>query len=198
MQEWGFKADWLRRAECYDLEEDHWFSKLMWKRHICVMRAMYVFTDGVVWVQTVDGWQKSGGLNTSSTNTGVREIDANLVEAEAARVAGDDAVETEVEDAVEKYRKIGVKLKTYDECTKDKFEFCSHLFETGKPPIPLNAVKAFYKLCCEGPTEEKIRQIVEQFLHAPQMRAFLVQFSRFSNSAVNNKTVEDSSSNNSS
>lgn len=178
IQRWGFRGDWIRRCRALGVPEDHPFAQLMWKRMICIMRSVYVFTDGTMYAQIVDGWQKSGEINTSSTNTAVREIDAYLVGAEAARAAGDDCIETEVENAVEKYAAIGVTIKTYDLASPDRFEFCSHLFRRDGPPIPLNAPKSFFKLCCEEPDEQKIRQVISQFQHAPELREFLRLFTR--------------------
>jgi hypothetical protein len=96
IQKFGFRGDWIRRCAAMGLNEEHWFAQLMWKRMLCTMHAVFVFTDGIMYAQTVKGWQKSGSKTTSSTNTAVREIDVYLVDEQSeCRVAGDDCVETE-------------------------------------------------------------------------------------------------------
>lgn len=69
MQRWHFRADWIRRCAASGVDEASDYAQIMWKRMICIFRSVYVFTDGTMWAQTVDGWQKSGKINTSSTNT---------------------------------------------------------------------------------------------------------------------------------
>jgi hypothetical protein len=193
IQKFGFRGDWIRRCKAMGIPESSWLGQLMWKRMLCIMLAVFVFTDGIMYAQLMPGWQKSGGKTTSSTNTAVREIDAYVVGAEAVRAAGDDCVETEISDAEAKYAAIGVELKEYIEASCDDFEFCSHRFVRGQRPVPTNAVKSFFKLCCEGPDEQKIRQVVQQFIDAPEMLEFSLAFSRFYSPSVNNENQEKNS-----
>jgi hypothetical protein len=178
VQKWGYKGDFLRRCAALGITPDHPFARLMWARMLCVMSSVFVFTNGDVVAQSFPGWQKSGTTNTSSTNTAIRLLLAFLVGSAAARAAGDDCVEAQVPDAVQRYAALGVKIKSYDACTPDDFEFCSHRFVRGHPPEPLNALKSFYKLCCETPTFEKLKQVFTVFLHSKEMVAFATWFSR--------------------
>jgi hypothetical protein len=129
--DWSVSAWWLdcdarARAMLTGLGHD-----MHRKRAMCLGRSLLVFSDGVVWAQTVDGVQKSGSYNTSSTNSRIRYMLAALVAKRggwdgAACAMGDDAVEDSPdEDLAPAYLQLGFRLKEVSR----ELEFCAYRFD---------------------------------------------------------------------
>jgi hypothetical protein len=173
LQDWLMDADARRRSLTYGFERgsrQEWFWR---NRSLLKTRKVYVFSDGEMWAQRHWGYQPSGQYNTSSTNTWTRVMAALVIGAKSARAAGDDCVEHYVEDAVRKYWELcGMKIKVYKPASAESFEFCSQQWDGGEP-VPLNAVKAFYRLACLGPTVDKYSQVISQFRLARETRRFV-------------------------
>lgn len=100
------------------------------KRSWCLGNSLLVFSDGVMWQQTLPGVQKSGSYNTSSTNSRVRALLAHEVAVACGGVGdciamGDDAVEsTRTQELAPIYLEYGYRLK---EVSRD-IEFCAYRF----------------------------------------------------------------------
>jgi hypothetical protein len=168
-----FRADARRRHLCYGLSDSHPMSRVWLTRAFLKSRKVYVFSDGVMWAQRIDGKQPSGQYNTSSTNSCARVLCAMVIGSASARAAGDDCIEQWLDDAVRKYWEVwGLRIKEYHPAGPQSFEFCSQKWSGGEP-IPLNAVKAFYKLISLGPDVEKYKQVITQFRLAADTRRFV-------------------------
>lgn len=100
------------------------------KRSWCLGNSLLVFSDGVVWKQTLPGVQKSGSYNTSSTNSRIRaalarEVAARVDGVGACIAMGDDAVEdSAIQELAPIYLEYGFRLK---EVSRD-IEFCAYAF----------------------------------------------------------------------
>jgi len=74
----------------------------------------------------------------------MRLLLAYIVGAVKATAMGDDDYESYVEDAVEKYLKLGYRVKFYERIEGDTFEFCSHLYNRRtRTCYNVNIVKEF-------------------------------------------------------
>lgn len=89
--------------------------------------SVYQFSDGTLVAPTFPGIVNSGKLRTSRGNSWMRVRVADLVGSKKTIAAGDDAVESYVPDAVEKYKALGIALKVYDKVDSE-FEFCSRIY----------------------------------------------------------------------
>ena len=96
-----------------------------------------------------EGIVNSGKYKTSSGNSRMRTKLAKLVGADKTIAAGDDAVESFVEDAIEKYKRFGFKIKAYD-LVEDSFEFCSRIYSS-KGSWPINVGKMVMNLIHNTP-----------------------------------------------
>lgn len=128
------------------------------KRACCLGLSVIVFSDGVVWEQTLRGVQKSGSYNTSSTNSRIRAALAMLVrwcdscEEGAVIAMGDDAVEARgPEDPVSAYAEFGFKLK---EVSTVDIEFCAYRFDLRGGYFPVRWQKMLANLLWTKPRDE--------------------------------------------
>lgn len=115
-------------------------------------KSVYQFSDGVMVKNNFLGLVNSGKYKTSSGNSRMRTKLATLVGARHCIAAGDDAVESTVENALEKYAAFGFKIKAYDEVV-DSFEFCSRVY-TNDRSWPLNAGKMMMNLLHNVPKND--------------------------------------------
>lgn len=116
--------------------------KMHQKRVVCLGLSRFVFSDGVVWDQVEPGIQKSGSYNTSSTNSRIRAMLADLVawrngelwefnnghlRGGKSMAMGDDAVESasDLDKLPYQYLRLGFVLK---EVSRD-IEFCAYAFD---------------------------------------------------------------------
>lgn len=115
-------------------------------------KSVYQFSDGVMVKNNFLGLVNSGKYKTSSGNSRMRTKLATLVGAKHCIAAGDDAVESTVDGALEKYSKFGFKIKAYDEVC-DSFEFCSRVYQSDRS-WPLNAGKMLMNLLHNVPKND--------------------------------------------
>ncbi|WBG54469.1 P2ab [Mimosa mosaic virus] len=107
-------------------------SNCMRARFYCFMNSVFQTSSGELIAQGYPGIMKSGSYCTSSTNSRVRCLMAELIGAPWCIAMGDDSVEGFVPGAKEKYLKLGhtckdyVACKTYASGELEKFNFCSH------------------------------------------------------------------------
>jgi len=182
-QSWHFEAFARLWCSVHGMPSDCWVSRVVVARLILLSKGVYVFTDGLVLEQIVDGWQKSGCFITSDFNTATRSLDAFAVGLmsgahKSVAAAGDDAGETPSPQLVEAYASLGVTIKEFKVESSSSFKFCSHQFSESGPPVPLNAPKAFFKLMAEGCGPAEFRQVVTQFFRSAETPRFLEVFKR--------------------
>lgn len=181
-KEWHMLADADVRSLRYGFELGSHANLLYRKTSLLEARKIYVMHDGQLVVQNPGhyGIQGSGSFRTSYTNTVTRTLDAMVIGCPSARAAGDDCVEPFLRDAVRLYdERCGMTIKDYKEASPDKFELCSHLYEKGRPLLPLRAAKSFYKQAAFGFNDPvALQQVITQFRHAPEWPAFIDVLSR--------------------
>lgn len=151
--------DWLVR-EWMQIEDSKFTIKqctnpfpewedLVRKMAIIESRSLYQFSDGNLAVLRDNdgcyyGNQNSGKYKTSMSNSSMRVRLALAVGSRHNDAMGDDLIETYVQDAEEKYKMLGMKVKAYDKFS-GQFEFCSKIF-TDKGPYPTSVVKPLMNL----------------------------------------------------
>lgn len=139
-REWMLEIDYQRRCNCInDLDHTAFFK---WKtvlrnRFHCLLRSVFVLSDGSIWQHLVPGIMKSGSFVTSSTNSGARNGASYLVQLRLdpfseprSRAMGDDCVERYLHGLVEAYSELGIQITDYEKSVGGQFEFCSHLFDS--------------------------------------------------------------------
>lgn len=145
-------------------------------RAICLARSRLVFSDGVMWDQTIDGVQKSGSYNTSSTNSRIRVALGLLVARRGGWrpeiiAMGDDAVETVPlgEDVQPAYKMLGFNIK---EQSRD-IEFCAYAFKPeGYEPVRWHKMVA--TMLCVSHSSDASKQVAMAALkyelrHSPHL-----------------------------
>jgi len=101
-------------------------------RYYCFMNSVFQLSDGTMLSQGLPGLMKSGSYNTSSTNSRVRCLMAELIGSPWCIAMGDDSVEGYVPNAQTLYKSLGHTCKEYIPCDASqtgkllKFNFCSH------------------------------------------------------------------------
>lgn len=105
-------------------------------RFYCLMNSVFQLSDGTLIQQELPGLMKSGSYCTSSSNSRIRCLMAEIIGSPWCIAMGDDSVEGWVENAKSKYAELGHTCKEYYPCkTRGKelyeFNFCSHLIRQG-------------------------------------------------------------------
>lgn len=101
-------------------------------RFACFMKSTFQLSNGILLDQDIPGLMKSGSYCTSSTNSRIRCLMAELIGSPWCIAMGDDSVEGWVEDAMGKYKALGHVCKEYTVCQTDVHQnlesvnFCSH------------------------------------------------------------------------
>lgn len=111
--------------------------------------SVYCLSDSRLFILTVRGNQNSGKLKTSMSNSRMRALVAIIAGCEDCICMGDDDVEEYIEGAVEKYAKMGIKVKIYEEINEE-FEFCSKIFRSNSC-FPVSYGKTLMKLLHQQP-----------------------------------------------
>lgn len=107
-------------------------------RFRCFMASVFQLSDGRLLAQNYPGIMKSGSYCTSSTNSRIRCLMAELIGSPWCIAMGDDSIEGFVEHAQEKYARLGHKCKMYVVCKTDldgsllESNFCSHVIRRDK------------------------------------------------------------------
>jgi len=130
VQSWMFEAEAKIRLLLHDEDlTGTYYERMLLNRAYCVSTKVFQTSNGILYSQDEGGIQPSGSYCTSSANSRIRVLMAQLVGSNAANAAGDDCNELWVEDAKEKYDKLGVRLKFYEKIIGNNFEFCSHIYD---------------------------------------------------------------------
>jgi hypothetical protein len=146
--DWSVKQ-WLLEAETeyrirLQSNPSNFYKDFMRKKTILDSSSVYQFSNGLMVTCNFSGLQNSGKYNTSSGNSLMRVITAFLVGSNWAIAMGDDAIESTVVHAQQKYLDLGFRCKMYEPITEE-FEFCSHIF-TKDGAYALNLNKSLMRL----------------------------------------------------
>lgn len=179
VDKWQIKTEAERKIQlCKGFEKPEflWDAQLRWAdcmrlNAVITCKSVYQFSDGVMVKNKFEGIVNSGKYDTSCGNSGMRSFLAASIGADEYICAGDDTVEEDVCDAVEKYREYGYKIKTYD-LVDNSFEFCSRIYENGKS-WPINKEKILFNLLHNIPGDDYEHRLyltgfVDDMQHHPQ------------------------------
>lgn len=151
--DWGVK-EWQILDEAESLiklasnPSSDWMHLLKMKAHL-EAESVYQFSDGVMVAPLFKGIVNSGKLRTSRGNSWMRVRLADLVGSRKTIAAGDDCIESRVDNAAEKYLKYGIRLKGYD-LVRDTFEFCSRIY-SANGSYAVNKEKMIMNLLHQSP-----------------------------------------------
>lgn len=128
---WLLDMDRDFRLKLNGAETGGW-KKLVTGRFVCHGLKVFCLPGGNLWAQTEPGVVPSGTYITSSGNSHMRCMAATLVNPcyPAYGIAmGDDMIEPTAEQLVEKYRKLGFRVKGATLAPPGDFSFCSTHFD---------------------------------------------------------------------
>lgn len=131
VQDWELWADVQMRCKLGGFENPV-LKRAAVSRFYCFMNSVFQLSDGTLIEQGLPGLMKSGSYCTSSTNSRIRCLMAELIGAPWCIAMGDDSVEGYTADAAEKYAQLGHTCKDYIPCETTsegylkKVNFCSH------------------------------------------------------------------------
>ncbi len=144
----------------------------------CMSRKVIVLSDGVMYQQLIPGFMPSGWYLTASTNSNIRAMAHYHLALEAGikpavKTMGDDAVEAALKSPVEAYASLGHIIKSTENVTSKKFEFCSTHFENGKG-VPVNIDKQLVNLLSYQPLTyneglDRFQQFCYELRHYPHL-----------------------------
>ncbi|CAQ48413.1 RNA-dependent RNA polymerase [Imperata yellow mottle virus] len=141
VQDWELWADLAIRLQLGSFPD--LMRRAAISRFYCFMNSVFQLSDGTLIEQNLPGLMKSGSYCTSSTNSRIRCLMAELIGSPWCIAMGDDSVEGWVEGAQEKYAALGHTCKEYVACPSKQgrlgkellsFNFCSHEFTN--PGLP--------------------------------------------------------------
>lgn len=129
VQSWELWADWRMRCSLGRFDEQ--LEQASKARFYCLMNSVFQLSNGVLVSQGLPGLMKSGSYCTSSSNSRIRNLMAELIGSEWCIAMGDDSVEGYVPNAREKYEALGHICKDYIPCAASggllkSVNFCSH------------------------------------------------------------------------
>lgn len=177
VQEWELWAEAEMRVALAGSDER--MAALLRARIRCLSLSVFCLSSGEMIAQTEPGVMKSGSYLTSSSNSRIRVLAADLVGAECVAM-GDDSLETWIPDAKNRYSNLGHLVKQYERCGLT-FGFCSHRYENGVA-YPESWARTLFRLLNQKTTdtEEKFRlvlQFQEEIRHHPDRAQFLAVLS---------------------
>lgn len=132
VQEWELMADVEMRVRLGNFGPQ--LETAARNRFFCLSNSVFQLSDGTMISQGLPGLMKSGSYCTSSSNSRIRVLMAELIGSPWCIAMGDDSVEGFVPEAREKYAALGHNCKDYVACSTESngelesFNFCSHRF----------------------------------------------------------------------
>jgi hypothetical protein len=120
------------------------WERLMRNTAIIESASVYQFSDGLMVAPNFEGIVNSGKQKTSRGNSFMRVRVADLIGSRKTIAAGDDCIESFVDNAHLRYGELGLVCKQYD-IIDDSFEFCSRLYGP-HGSYPLNSYKMVMNL----------------------------------------------------
>lgn len=164
VQAWELSADVDRRVQLMGAGSN--MARLMHNLVYTMANKVFQLSDGSLISQVLPGVLPSGWYCTTTTNSYIRALNADLVGAEFYRVLGDDSVESYVEGAKEKYLALGKRVKFYNRCDTS-VEFCSRKWTTDEWQAQLTSwPRTLYRLLSQSaPSPELERQFSYELRH---------------------------------
>ena len=151
VQSWELWSDLIIRIRCGGFNSS--LRKLAIARWYCFMNSTFQLSNGFLLSQGLPGLMKSGSYCTSSTNSRIRVLMADLIGSNWCFAMGDDSVEGWVPMAREKYAELGHNCKDYKLCKTNvqgelaSFDFCSHVINASSC-WPTSWPKILYRYIC--------------------------------------------------
>jgi len=138
-------------------------------------QSIYQFSDGLLVSPVYSGIVNSGKYKTSRGNSWMRAYLGILIGCKTIMTAGDDSVESFVEDAAAKYGTLGFKLKAYIPMSEG-YDFCSRWYQD-QQSWPLNANKMLMNLLHTEPKTDKealtyLLQFTDNMQDHPEFEAY--------------------------
>jgi len=161
VQDWELWSDIIIRIDLGNFGNR--LKKAATARFYCFMNSVFQLSDGRLISQDLPGIMKSGSYCTSSTNSRIRCLMAELIGSPWCIAMGDDSVEGYVPNAKKLYQKLGHVCKDYLPCETDidghlsKVNFCSHELSEGKFWLTSWAKTLFRFLSSPQPDIEDLR-----------------------------------------
>jgi len=125
------------------------WADLLRKKAILESASIYMFSDGEMVQPNFTGIVNSGKFRTSRGNSYMRVSVAHEIGASWAIAMGDDCIESEVQDAPERYKELGLVCRDYERI-EDQFDFCSRRYYKGGS-YALNEVKMLLNILHTSP-----------------------------------------------
>lgn len=178
IQDWELWADVEMRIALGNFPEK--LANAARIRFACFMKSTFQLSNGILLDQVTPGLMKSGSYCTSSTNSRIRCLMAELIGSPWCIAMGDDSVEGWVEGAMDKYQSLGHICKEYTVCETDveqnlkKVNFCSH--SIGDVTYLTSWAKTLFRHLSSG--NEKFEDIEAELHNNPkwrQIKQYLVQ-----------------------
>lgn len=152
VQEWEFEAELYMRLKMMEpsLLGNARLESAVRNRFACFSLSLFQLSDGTLIAQQIPGIMKSGSYLTSSMNSRIRCLMAELIGAPWCIAMGDDSVEGFVDNAKDMYASLGHTCKEYELCPLDydglleSVEFCSHHL-TGSQSYLVTWPKTLYR-----------------------------------------------------
>lgn len=176
---WLLQLDMQCRADLYHAPEGSALRHLLLSRGHCIANKVFALSDGQLYAQTIPGIQASGSYNTSSSNSRMRVSLAWLIGCLWAIAMGDDDVESEVENAREKYAALGFVVKDYKLLEGvGNFEFCSTRFVGNWAGYPTQWLRTVYRYLSHSLASHTLNpefrsQLSDDFRHLPEQQEVL-------------------------
>jgi len=149
-------------------------------RFSCFMNSVFQLSDGTLIEQMQPGIMKSGSYCTSSTNSRIRCLMAELIGSPWCIAMGDDSVEGWVDGAKDKYMSLGHVCKDYKPCATTisgrlyEVEFCSHVIREDRCWLG-SWPKTLFKYLSEGKWFfEDLERELGTSPHWPRIRHYVV------------------------
>nr|URD27601.1 RdRp [Pistacia sobemo-like virus] len=183
VQWWELVADLKMRIKLSDAGGKARMA--MSSRFYCLGNSVFQLSNGEMWEQCEPGLMKSGSYCTSSSNSRIRCLMAELIGAKWCVAMGDDSVEGFVPDAKARYEELGHVCKDYIPCATNGGElssvtFCSH--HIGKNRVYLTTwAKTLYRfLSSDHETDEDLWMELHTNPNWTRIRNYLCRIGRSS------------------
>lgn len=173
-------ADRDYRVKLSQAPEGSAYALLMSSTHTCRAKKVLQTSDGAMFEQMIMGIMCSGWYNTSSTNSHMRVIlaqVARLMEGHANlqldSAMGDDAVEQYTPGLADRYKKLGFRVRGGTKCPPKEFSFCSMNWKGNWQAEPENWRKSMFKYLLKNPRDPDhdmhYSQFYREMRHSPEI-----------------------------
>ncbi len=178
VQDWELWADLYMRVQLGNFNNKA--RRTARGRFYCFMNSVFQLSDGTLIAQGLPGLMKSGSYCTSSTNSRIRCLMAELIGAPWCIAMGDDSVEGYVPNARALYAELGHNCKDYIPCgvkpdgTLDEVNFCSHILKKDRYWLTSWPKTLFRFLCSPQETLDDLRAELANCPEWPRIERYLL------------------------